>query len=75
MSLVTTLNHLEDARNIVLNGYRDLVAQRKLVEKNEHKGRTAIQDLLLLEHLEEMQVRYVAHLDRLEKRLMDALRV
>jgi hypothetical protein len=74
MSLVTTLKHLEEARKIVLDGHRDLLSQRKLVERIEQKGRTADRDLLLLEHLEKMQVRYVAHLDRLEKRLMDAVR-
>jgi hypothetical protein len=74
MSLVTTLKHLEEARKIVDDGERDLVAQRRLVEKLEQKGRDDFKESILLEHLEKMQERYVAHRDRLEKRLMDTLR-
>jgi hypothetical protein len=74
MSLITTLKHLEEARKIVADGERDLVTQRKLVNKIEQKGRDDFKEVLLLQHLEKMQDRYIAHRDRLETRLMDTLR-
>jgi hypothetical protein len=36
MTSVTTLKQLEEARKIVIDGHRNLLSQRKLVERMEH---------------------------------------
>jgi hypothetical protein len=52
MSLLETLNHLQNARKFVVDGQRDLASQRKL-----------------------MQGTYVHHLNSLEHKLLEELRL
>jgi len=75
MDLVTTLNHLQKARKIVADGQRDLTSQRNLVDRMEQNGIVDLGNLLLLEQLEAMQCGYLKHLDKLEQRLLEQLRL
>jgi hypothetical protein len=75
MDLVTTLNHLQKARKIVADGQRDLTSQRNLVDRMEQNGIVDLGNLLLLEQLEAMQCGYIKHLDKLEHRLLEQLRL
>jgi hypothetical protein len=70
MSLVETLELLVKAREYVAEGEDYLVDQREVVDRLERKGQDALDAILFLEDLEEIQEEYVAHLDRLERQVM-----
>ena len=74
MSLVETLALLDKAREYVAEGEEDLVDQREIVERLERRGHDPLDAILLLEDLEDMQDVYVAHRDRLERRVMSLVR-
>jgi hypothetical protein len=72
MSLVETLELLIKAREYVAEGEEYLVDQREVVDRLERKGQDALDAILLLEDLEEIQEEYVAH--RLERQVMRLVR-
>ncbi len=74
MSLVETLELLVKAREYVAEGEEYVVDQRDVVDRLERKGQDALDAILLLEDLEEVQGEYVAHRDRLERQLMRLVR-
>jgi hypothetical protein len=74
MSLVQTLELLDKAREYVDQGEEYLVDQRKTIERLERRGQDPLDAILLLEDLEDMQDVYVAHRDRLERRVMSLVR-
>jgi hypothetical protein len=74
MSLVETLELLVKAREYVAEGEEYVVDQRDVVDRLERKGQDALDAILLLEDLEEVQEEYVAHRDRLERQLMRLVR-
>ena len=74
MSLVETLELLVKARQYVAEGEEYVVDQRDVVDRLERKGQDALDAILLLEDLEEVQEEYVAHRDRLERQLMRLVR-
>jgi FtsZ-binding cell division protein ZapB len=51
-----------------------LVDQREVVDRLERKGQDALDAILFLEDLEEIQEEYVAHRDRLERQVMRLVR-
>jgi len=75
MCLVETLTHLQNARKILADGQRDLLSQRKLIHRLEQRRLANINDLLLLEQLETMQGVYIQHVNDLEDRLLQELRI
>jgi hypothetical protein len=75
MNFLVTLHHLVEARKIVAEGARDLAAQRKLVEKMEANGGVDDLDIFLLEQLEQMQRTYATHVNKLEYKLLEELRL
>jgi hypothetical protein len=75
MCLIETLAHLQKARKILSDGQRDLLSQRKLVHRLEQRRLVHIKDLLLLEQLETMQLVYIQHVNKLEDRLLQELRI
>jgi hypothetical protein len=74
MSLVQALEFLVKAREYVAEGEEYLVDQREVVDRLERKGQDALDAILLLEDLEEIQEEYVAHRDRLERQVMRLVR-
>jgi hypothetical protein len=74
MSLVETLELLIKAREYVAEGEEYLVDQREVVDRLERKGQDALDAILLLEDLEEIQEEYVAHRNRLERQVMRLVR-
>jgi hypothetical protein len=74
MSLVETLELLVKAREYVAEGEECLVDQREVVDRLERKGQDALDAILFLEDLEEMQEECVAHRDRLERQVMRFVR-
>jgi hypothetical protein len=74
MSLVQALELLVKAREYVAEGEEYLVDQREVVDRLERKGQDALDAILFLEDLEEIQKEYVAHRDRLERQVMRLVR-
>jgi hypothetical protein len=70
MNLAETLELLVKAREYVAEGEDYLVDQREVVDRLERKGQDALDAILFLEDLEEIQEEYVAHRDRLERQVM-----
>jgi hypothetical protein len=74
MSLADTLELLTKAREYVAEGQEYLVDQREVVDRLERWGKDPLDAILFLEDLEEIQEEYVAHRDRLERRVMRLVR-
>ena len=74
MSLADTLELLAKAREYVAEGQEYLVDQRQVVDRLERWGKDPLDAILFLEDLEEIQEEYVAHRDRLERRVMRLVR-
>ena len=74
MSLIEALELLVKAREYVAEGEEYVVDQRDVVDRLERKGQDALDAILLLEDLEEIQEEYVAHRDRLERQVMRLVR-
>jgi hypothetical protein len=74
MDLVVILDQLREARQFVTDGEQCILGQRKIVEWLERKGCDTLEAILFLEYLEEMQDEYVAHRDRLERRVLCLVR-
>ena len=74
MQLTATLDELSKARQYVTDGAKCVFDQRRVVERLERQGRDALNAILFLEYLEEMQEQYVSHRDRIEQRLLGMLR-
>jgi hypothetical protein len=74
MQLTATLDELSKARRYVLDGANCVLDQRKVVERLERRGQDALNAILFLEYLEEMQEQYVSHRDRIEQQLLGMLR-
>jgi hypothetical protein len=74
MSLAETLDLLVKAREYVAEGEEYLVDQREVVDRLERKGQDTPEATLFLEGLEEIQEEYVAHRDRLERKVMRLVR-
>ena len=55
------------ARQYVAEGETRVIRQRKVVDRLNQGGRDPLEAILFLEHLEEMQEKFLAHQDRLEK--------
>ena len=70
MNLVVALDELGKARRIVTDGAKYVHRQRQIVDHLECQGHDALEAILFLECLEEMQEGYVAHRDRLERQLL-----
>jgi hypothetical protein len=70
MNLVETLELLFKAREYVAQGEECVVHQRKIVDPLELRGHDPLDAILFLEDFEEMKDVYVAHWDRLERRVM-----
>jgi hypothetical protein len=74
MSLADTLELLAKAREYVAEGQECLVDQREVVDRLERCGKDPLDAILFLEDLEEIQEEYIAHRDRLERRVMTLVR-
>ena len=74
MTLVIALSELSKARRFVAEGKKCMVLQRRIVDKLERQGYDAVDAILFLEYLEEMQEQYVAHRDRLERQVLVLVR-
>lgn len=74
MSLADTLELLAKAREYVAEGQEYLVDQRQVVDRLERWGKDPLDAILFLEDLEEIQEEYIAHRDRLERRVMRLVR-
>ena len=74
MNLVETLELLVKARQYVEQGEKYLVDQRKIVDRLERRGHDPLDAILFLEDLEDMQDVYVAHRDRIERKVMKLVR-
>ena len=74
MNLVETLELLVKARQYVEQGEKYLVDQRKIVDRLERRGHDPLDAILFLEDLEDMQDVYVAHRDRIKRKVMKLVR-
>jgi hypothetical protein len=74
MTLVVALSELSKARRFVAEGEKCMILQRRIVDKLERQGHDALDAILFLEYLEEMQEQYVAHRDRLEQQVLRFVR-
>jgi hypothetical protein len=70
MSLAKALDQLSKARQYVVEGEQCMSEHRKVLDMLERQGYDALDAILFLEYLEEMQDKYVAHQDCLERRVM-----
>jgi hypothetical protein len=57
----------------VEDGESYVLKQRATIARLEHQGHDALEDILFLECLEEMQEQYEAHRDRLEQQILTLL--
>jgi hypothetical protein len=74
MSLTETLELLGIAKHYVSEGEKIVSRQRKLIDSLERIGYDTIQEIIILEHLEELQSQYVNHRERLERQVLRLLR-
>jgi hypothetical protein len=70
MTLVFALNELSKARRFVAEGEKCVVLQRRIIDKLERQGYDALDAILFLEYLEEMQEQYVDHRNRPELQVL-----
>ena len=70
MELTETLELLSYARRCVADGNKCLLAQRMIIEDLERDGYDTLDAILFLEYLEEAQTEYIAHRDRLERKVL-----
>jgi hypothetical protein len=70
VKLVLALDELRKARRFVEDGEKYVLKQRATIARLERQGDDALEDILFLECLEEMQERYEAHRDRLERQVL-----
>jgi hypothetical protein len=64
MRLAQALERLRTARQFVRQGERDIYVQQALLRRLERRGVDVADEVLLLAQLEEMQLQYVDHYDR-----------
>jgi hypothetical protein len=64
MRVAQALERLRTARQFVRQGERDIYVQQALLRRLERRGVDVADEVQLLAQLEEMQLQYVDHYDR-----------